>query len=130
MDKGLTEPVELPGELVDAVGPYLARQRWYAGEGPPLSTRVVEAGVLAELKDGPGRLLWAVVEAEGADYQLVMAERPAAGDRLRGHEEAFIAGLGERVYYDATVDSEMALELLGVASGGAEHALNVPGRSA
>ena len=37
MDKGLTERVELPGELVEAVGPYLARQRWYAGEGPPLS---------------------------------------------------------------------------------------------
>ena len=51
-----------------------------------------------------------------------MAERPVVGDRLRGHEEAFIAGLGDRVYYDATVDSEMALELLRVASGGDEHA--------
>ena len=122
MDKGLTERMELPGELFEAVGPYLARQRWYAGEGPPVSMNVVEARVLAELKDGPSRLLWAVVEAEGADYQLVIAERPVAGDRLRGHEEAFIAGFGDRVYYDATVDSEMALELLGVASGGAEHA--------
>ena len=67
MDKGLTERMELPGELFEAVGPYLARQRWYAGEGPPVSMNVVEARVLAELKDGPSRLLWAVVEAEGAD---------------------------------------------------------------
>jgi maltokinase len=122
MDKMLTERVELPAELVEAVGPYLARQRWYAGEGPPASVRLVEAGLLAELKEGPGRLLWAVVEAEGADYQLVIADRPAVGDRLRGHEEAFIAGLGDHVYYDATVDSEMALELLKVASSGAERA--------
>ena len=50
------------------------------------------------------------------------AERPVVGDRLRGHEEAFIAGFGDRVYYDATVDSEMALELLRVASDGNEHA--------
>lgn len=122
MDEGLTERVELPGELLEALGPYLARQRWYAGEGSPLSVQVVEAGLLAELKEGASRLLWAVVEADGADYQLVVAERPVAGDRLRGHEEAFIAALGDRVYYDATVDSEMALELLRVASAGAEHA--------
>ena len=50
MDKGLTERMELPGELFEAVGPYLARQRWYAGEGPPVSMNVVEARVLAELR--------------------------------------------------------------------------------
>ncbi|MGO9659292.1 MAG: maltokinase N-terminal cap-like domain-containing protein [Acidimicrobiales bacterium] len=122
MEPRLTERVELPAELVDAIGPYLARQRWYAGEGPPLTTRLVATGRLAELSAGAGQLLWAVVEAEGADYQLVMAERPVVGDRLRGHEEAFIAGFGDRVYYDATVDSEMALELLRVASDGNEHA--------
>ena len=122
MEQRLTERVELPAELVDAIGPYLARQRWYAGEGPPLTMRLVEAGLPGRAQRRAGELLWAVVEAEGADYQLVMAERPVAGDRLRGHEEAFIAGLGDRVYYDATVDSEMALELLRVASDGKEHA--------
>ncbi len=122
MEKGPYDRLELPAEIVDAIGPYLARQRWYAGEGPPVTMRIVDAGLLAELSEGSGRLLWAVVEAEGADYQLVMAERPAVGDHLRGHEEAFIAGLGDHVYYDATVDSEMALELLRVASEGAERA--------
>ncbi len=118
MEKGPPDRLDLPAEVVEAIGPYLARQRWYAGEGPPVTISVVDAGLLARLSDGTGRLLWAVVEAEGVDYQLVMAERPGAGDHLRGHEEAFIAGLGDRVYYDATVDSEMALELLRVASGG------------
>jgi maltokinase len=122
MVQGSIERAEVPAELVDAIGPYLARQRWYAGEGPPVTLRLIEAGRLAELGDGGDRLWWAVVEAEGADYQLVLAERTAVGDHLRGHDEAFIAGLGERVYYDATVDSEMALALLKVASGGAEHA--------
>ena len=122
MVQGSIERAEVPAELVDALGPYLARQRWYAGEGPPVTLRLIEAGRLAELGDGGDRLWWAVVEAEGADYQLVLAERTAVGDHLRGHDEAFIAGLGERVYYDATVDSEMALALLKVASGGAEHA--------
>ncbi len=119
---GTIEPVEVPAELIDGIGPYLARQRWYAGEGPPATLRLVEAGRMAELADGSGRLLWAIVEAEGADYQLVMAERAAIGEHLRGHDEAFIAGLPDRAYYDATVDSEMALALLRVASGGAETA--------
>jgi maltokinase len=114
--------VEVPGELVDAIGPYLARQRWYAGGGPPVTIRLVDAGQLAVPADRSARLLWAVVEAEGADYQVVMADRPAVGDNLSGHDEAFIARLGDRVYYDATVDSEMALALLRVASGGSEHA--------
>lgn len=122
MEQGSIERVEVPAELVDAIGPYLARQRWYAGEGPPVTIRLLEAGRLAELRGGGGRLLWAVVEAEGADYQLVMAERTAVGEHLRGHDEAFIAALPDHVYYDATVDSEMALALLKVASGGAEHA--------
>jgi maltokinase len=122
MEKGPLDRLELPAELVDAIGPDLARQRWYAGEGPPATMHIVEAGLLAELPNRAGRLLWAVVEAEGADYQLVMADRPVAGDNLRGHDEALIAGLGDRVFYDATVDSEMALALLHVASGGAERA--------
>ena len=54
----------------------------------------------------------------------LIAERPpsTAPTTCRGHEEAFIGGLGDRVYYDATVDSEMALALLRVASGGHEEA--------
>jgi maltokinase len=122
MEQGPIEPVELPAEVVYAIGPYLARQRWYAGEGTPVTLSVLEAGRVAELGGGRGRLLWAVVEAEGADYQLVVAEREAGGEHLHGHDEAFIARLADRVYYDATVDPEMALLLLRVASGGKEEA--------
>jgi maltokinase len=122
MQQDPIEPVDVPAGLADGIGPYLARQRWYAGEGPPEMLHIREIGVLAVLDGSQDRLLRAVVEAEGADYQLFVAERSAVGDHLRGHEEAFIATAPDRAYYDATVDSEMALALLRVASAGTETA--------
>jgi maltokinase len=41
---------------------------------------------------------------------------------LKGHEDALIGNVGDRVYYGATPDSEMALALLRVASDGQENA--------
>ena len=50
MEQGTLVPEELPPLLVDLLGPYLARQRWYGGgEGPPGPVRTIESGCLAEL---------------------------------------------------------------------------------
>jgi len=123
MDEDPLSPEELPPLLVDQLGPYLSRRRWYAGDGPPTSVAVLESGCLAEV-GGTSRLLWAIVEAAGSQYQLVIAERPAAdaARHLQGHEDALIGVVGDRVYYGATIDSEMATALLRAASGGLEDA--------
>jgi maltokinase len=110
-------------ELLRQISPYLANRRWYAGNGPPTSLSVVDSGCLAELT-GAARLLWAIVEADGTPYQLVVAERPTADSagHLQGHENALIGTVGDRFYYGASIDSEMAVALLRAASGGTEEA--------
>jgi maltokinase len=139
---------DLPEELVAAIGPHLARQRWYAGAGAPGSVKIEEAGCLAELASG-ARLLWAVaavaepyqgvapnagagMQLRGSprdSYQLVLAERPdgeaaelAAARAGSLMASALVASAGGKTYYDATVDPEMSVALLEVASGGAQHA--------
>jgi maltokinase len=124
MDQGpLLLAWDPPSELLQHIGPFLARRRWYAGDGPPGRISVVESACLAELPGG-SRLLWAVVDAAGSEYQLVIAERTAldSAEHLKGHEDALIGNVGDRVYYGATPDSEMALALLRVASSGTESA--------
>jgi maltokinase len=121
-----TDPVtpwEPPSSLMGQIGPYLEHRRWYAGDGAPASVSVVESGCLAALPGG-SRLLWCIIEADGSQYQLVIAERAAIDgvEHLRGREDALVGNLGDRVYYGATLDSEMALALLDVASGGLEQA--------
>jgi maltokinase len=117
-------PEDLPEALVELIGPYLARQRWYAGEGVPASLNVVASGRAGPPQSGGTTLLWGIVRADGSEYQLVMAERPAAevGESLRGHEEAFIGTLDGYTYYDATVDPEIAVVLLELASSGSQRA--------
>ncbi|HET9060429.1 MAG TPA: phosphotransferase [Acidimicrobiales bacterium] len=121
---GEVQPWQPPAALVEAIGGYLARQRWYAGEGAPTGLQVKASEQLAELPSARGRLLWMIVEADGDSYQLVIGERPPveAAERFRGHEEALVGAVGDAVYYDAVVDSEMALALLALSSGGAERA--------
>jgi maltokinase len=116
-------PWEPPPLLIGQIGPYLERRRWYAGDGAPATVSVVESGCLAQLPDG-SRLLWCIIEADGSHYQLVIAERAAVdgAEHLRGREDALVGNIGDRVYYGATLDSEMALALLDVASGGLERA--------
>ena len=79
---------------------------------------------MAELGSPSRRLLWAIVEAQGADYQVVIAERPVGevAEHLKGHEDALIGNVGGSAYYDATIDTEMALALLRSASGGLQTA--------
>jgi len=114
-----------PEQLTGLLGPYLARQRWYAGEGQPKAAAVVDCGCLARLGDASrSRLLWALVGTQADLYQLVLAERPGAlaEERLAGREDARLGSVGDKTLYDATIDPEMALALFEVTSGGAMHA--------
>lgn len=113
----------MPAELFGALPAHLARQRWYAGRGAPRSVEVEESGCLAVVGEGR-RLLWASVLAGADRYQLVLAERPQAeAERaLGGQGPALLGACAGKSYYDATVDTQMALVLLGVASGGSERA--------
>jgi len=108
---------------------YLGRQRWYAGsrEPDPASVRVLAAAELAGRGGGTRRLLWALVEAEGANYQLLIGERPAGepAEFLSGHEPAVLGATGDAYYYDATLDPDLARTLLGVVTGSEELATHV-----
>jgi maltokinase len=117
-------PEELPRALVDVLGAYLARQRWYAGQGQPAQVAVAGSARVASGVPAQGRLLWAVVEAGASRYQVLVAERPSAeaAERLRGHDEALMGSDGRLTWYDAVVDSEMAVAFLRAASGGEQDA--------
>jgi maltokinase len=119
------EPAVLPAPLKALIGPYLARQRWYASSEPPPAVSVVESGLLGVpgARGGP-KLLWALASTGEVLYQLVFAQRPdrEADARLAGREHARLGSVEGVTHYDATVDNEMALALLEAASGGAQHA--------
>ncbi|MGH9076262.1 MAG: maltokinase N-terminal cap-like domain-containing protein [Acidimicrobiales bacterium] len=126
---GEVVPAALPAGLDTLVPAHLGRQRWYAGSAdpPPGQVEVVCSGELARTGGGAHRLLWALVDGEGARYQLLIGERPGGepADFLNGHEPAVLGARADRYYYDATLDPELALVLLGVVSGGAESAERV-----
>lgn len=116
----------LPEGVVEMIPSYLARQRWYAGseDATPGSVEVAEASELWRNEDGAHRLLWALVDAGGARYQVLIGERPGGeqAEFLNGHEQSVLGSAGDRYYYDGTLDPEMGLALLSVVSDGAEHA--------
>lgn len=116
----------LPAGVAELVPPYLGRQRWYAGTTEPAADQVGVAAVaeLYRAPEGHPRLLWALVDANGAHYQVLIGERPS-GERsefLNGHEEAVLGTAGDCYYYDATLDAELSLPLLGLVSRGSERA--------
>jgi maltokinase len=123
MDRDPVMPWAPTPELLTQLSSYLANRRWYAGDAAPTSLSVLDSGCLAELA-GPARLLWAIVEADGTPYQLLIAERPAVdgAGHLQGHENALVGTVGDKIYYGASIDSEMAVALLRTASGGMEDA--------
>jgi maltokinase len=118
----------LPPEILDLIPAYLGRQRWYAGqsEPPPDSVAVVTSDVLAVVGDNH-RLLWALVDAEGSRYQLVIGERPNGepAEFLNGHEAGVLGGTDRSYYYDGVFDPELALALLCVVTDDAETAERV-----
>lgn len=129
MDKDAIVPEDLPDALTALLPAYLARQRWYAGGGrAPSEARVVSSGLLVPPGTGSAqathRVLWAIVEAGDASYQLFIGERPTSEvtEHKASADEVVIGSAGDRTFYDATSDPEMALEILGAVSGGQEEA--------
>lgn len=118
---------DLPAGLTPLLADYLARQRWYAGPPEaPGSLNVVDGNGLV-LADGTPRLWWAVADVAGDLYQLLIGERHAGetADFLQGQEWAVVGSGGDYYYYDATLDAELALALLGAISGGEQQARHV-----
>jgi maltokinase len=119
-----------PTGLADLLPAYLGRQRWYAGSSQPdpASVSVVRSGTLPVAERASGhRLLWLVVEGEGARYQLLIGVRSLSetAEWLAGNESAVIGVCGEEQFYDATLDPELMRVYLEVMSDGQEQAKRV-----
>ena len=87
---------------------YLPRQRWFAGQDAPETLLVKRCEERA-----PG-LVWALVDAAGATYQLVMGTRPATEPPafVQGNENGVLGTTDGLLVYDATLDPELGLALL------------------
>jgi len=115
------------GELLTPLlASHLPRQRWYsgpealeAGQARIASTRRLWAGA-----DGASALHQVLVDVDGSRFQLLVGERPLGevAEPLGGHDEAIIGTADGRSFFDATLDPELACELLGIVTGGGESA--------
>jgi maltokinase len=116
----------LPEGVTPLLPEYLARQRWYAGSKPD-QLRILDSDLLVAQDHESRRLWWAVVDAGGARWQLLLGERLDGGpaDFLHGHEDAVLGLAGRAYYYDGTLDPGFDLALLDLATGGAEEAERV-----
>lgn len=135
------------GDLGPLLAPFLGRQRWFAGSEQAAAGAVLVEGEL--LRTGPPGLLWALVEAAGSTYQVLVGLRPdeEAASVLQGQDTAVLgqvqaggvlAGPGpggpaaaeircgyDALAYDALADPALAFVLLEVVSAGAEQAQRV-----
>jgi maltokinase len=118
----------LPDGLHGLIAPYLTRQRWYAGPRDigPADVAVVRTRELCST-GGAHRLHWVVAQVQQDRYQLLVGERPGGEPAgfLNGHEDAFLGSLEHAYFYDAVLDSELALQLLPVVTAGIEYASRV-----
>ncbi|MCU4186511.1 phosphotransferase [Acidiferrimicrobium sp. IK] len=116
----------LPAGLRRLVGPYLGRQRWFAGSGEPGSLDVVDSRLLPS-DVAQASLWWAVVEAEGVRYQLLIGQRPDGepAEFLSGREGSVLGSDDGSYFYDAALDPELSLGLLAMISDGAHTAERV-----
>jgi maltokinase len=125
----VTSTEALRASLVALTPAYLPRQRWYSGP-EQLDPARVRVRVLRELcRTGPGdrHLHQAIVEVADAEYQLLVGERPAGepAEFLHGHDAVLLGVAEGSVLYDATVDPELARELLPIVTAGVESATRV-----
>jgi len=113
-----------PSDFGPLVARHVPRQRWYAGSSAPGSLRVIDS---QRLREPWPCLEWLLVEADGAVYQLLLGGRPLGqpGQFLQGHEEGVLGNVGDAFWYDATLDPELSLAVLGLVTQGAEDAEHV-----
>ncbi len=117
-----------PATLVPPLAEFLPRQRWYSGSEAPREVRLVWAEVHED--DWPG-MVQLVVEADGATYQVVIGLRPLEHrpEFLAGRDDAVLADLdtevGPAIAYEATLDPQLGLAILGFVSEGKEVAERV-----
>jgi maltokinase len=99
-------------DLQDALGVYLAHQRWYGGDSPPAVVRI-------QVDEEIGRLRHLLVDADDATYQLLLAPHDQAfpPEFLHGHAHAHLPS-----WHDALIDGDASLALLREVTGGAEEA--------
>ena len=93
---------------------YLPRQRWFPGTGAAADAAVVKVREVA-----PG-LTWALAEAGGAAYQLVVGTRPATEPPpfIQAHEASVLGTTDGLLVYDAVLDPELALSILPLVAPG------------
>jgi maltokinase len=94
---------------------YLARQRWFAG-GEPEKVEVEEDEQVHE------RLLWLLVGADGARYQLLLGT-VAEGQHpefLHGHDPLVVGVVGGQLVFDGLLDAELARAVLELVAPGEE----------
>lgn len=107
---------DLAAKLAPLLGPYLARQRWYAGAEAPADVRAL----VFDLRGDDPVVAWLLVDtldaggAVTATYQVVLGGRPLGGDEtfLQGKERVTVGSVDGWVFYDALVDPELALRVL------------------
>lgn len=93
-------------ELTARIPGFLARQRWYAGGEPT----VVDVADSEELDD---RLEWLLLEADDAQYSLLVGStKGAVPEFLHGQDAAIIGTSEDVVYYDALLDPDLSKVLL------------------
>ena len=99
---------------------YLPRQRWFAGHDAP------DPVVIRRFEERAPGLGWALVDAAGSTYQLVIGTRPATEPPpfVQGQDWGVLGTIDGLVVYDATLDPELSLALLGLVAPDetAEHA--------
>ncbi|MGH9067880.1 MAG: maltokinase N-terminal cap-like domain-containing protein [Acidimicrobiales bacterium] len=120
---------QLPAEARDLgplLGPYLGRQRWFAGSEEEAGRATVVEGEV--LRAGPPGLVWLLAGVDGVTYQILVGLRPGeeAAGLLQGQEAAVLGPVaGNLTAYDALVDPELTMVVLDLVSGGAERAERV-----
>ncbi|MGH9305415.1 MAG: maltokinase N-terminal cap-like domain-containing protein [Acidimicrobiales bacterium] len=120
-----TAPV--PSVLLDQIArllpDFLAHQRWFARPPEPIEPgpRAVLVVESATLESGWPGLVWLVIEAGGARYQVLVGMRPLVqGEEAMAGQDWAVLGSVEIdgtpvMAYDATADHELALGMARLA---------------
>ncbi|HUP69221.1 MAG TPA: phosphotransferase [Acidimicrobiales bacterium] len=100
---------------------YLGRQRWFAGD-PPSSVDVLASDDIGE------GLLWLLVDAGGAMYQLVIGIKEADDppEFLQGHDAQVLGVVDGHVAFDALLDPDSSRAVLAQVCPDAEGSLVRP----